>query len=305
MGVRVGMSRIIVLEGADASGKSTLAKKLVEALDGEYVKFSQPVKPPYEEYLRFLLNHDPAKTYILDRFMYGELVYGPIFRGAAGFSMLDLNYLEMVLMRFNHVVIHCQVSLDQNLKKLKERGDDLVKLHQVEDIRLRYQAVFKHALIEQFIYDWTEAHDENFIGVIRGSLMYQESRRSSFIDQLPQGAYVGTSSPRYVFVGDEKNPKLCSRPVFDSRSGRYLLSILLELGIAGQSALVNSLDKDHGQLTSYELNRLKSSRIICLGEKAFKRINYGAKARHPQYAKRFYGKLHRQLYLQELKEAIS
>jgi len=299
------MSRIIVLEGADASGKSTLAKKLVEAFNGEYVKFSQPVKPPYEEYLHFLLNHDQSKTYILDRFMYGELVYGPIFRGAAGFSMLDLNYLEMVLMRFNHIVIHCQVDLSHNLKKLSERGDDFVKLNQVEDIRLRYKAVFDHALIEQFIYDWTKTHDENFIGVIRGSLMYQESRRSSLIDQFPQGTYVGTSHPNYVFVGDEKNKRLKDRPVFDSTSGRYLLSVLIELGIAEQTALVNSLDKSHGRLTSYILNQLKAKRIICLGENAYSRISYGFKIRHPQYAKRFYGKNHRQLYLNEIKEAIS
>lgn len=298
------MSRIIVLEGADASGKSTLAKKLVEAFKGEYVKFSQPKRPPYDEYMDFLLKHEPTKTYVLDRFMYGEMVYGPLLRGAAGMTMLDLNYLEMVLMRFNHVVIHCNVELGQNLFKLKERGDEFIKLEQLKTIKNGYVKLFKQTLIEPHTYDWTEDDVESFIGKVRGDLMLQEARRSSLLDHLPVGSYVGTSAPRYLFIGDEKNRKLNDKPVFDSKPGRYLLAHLVQLKVADQSAMINSLDEEFGQLNAMHVNRMKARKIICLGEKSFQRIRYGIKVSHPQYAKRFYGKNHHQRYLNELKEAI-
>lgn len=151
---------LLLLEGIDKSGKSTLARKLVEEFGAEYVKFSQPKRPPYDEYSEFLANAVPSKIYVLDRFMHGELVYGPIYRGKSGLDTVQLLSLEKTAASVHgSAVIYCRVPSSQVKKKFLEDGEEFTQVKDIGRIIHAYDCVFEGTCLKVFRYDYTEDGD--------------------------------------------------------------------------------------------------------------------------------------------------
>ena len=83
------MARIVVFEGADSVGKTTLARAVAEDNGWRYMKMSSPTasKPAEQriEQKRCIelaldgLKHDDG--FVFDRSWLGEWVYAPLFRG--------------------------------------------------------------------------------------------------------------------------------------------------------------------------------------------------------------------------------
>lgn len=101
----------IILEGADQSGKSTLATRLSMLVGGGQVFHYSPPKGVTDfehEYTRFLDGATgPAgsgKT-IVDRCYLSEMVYGPMFRGASGVTPEVQAAIEERLRRERYVVV--------------------------------------------------------------------------------------------------------------------------------------------------------------------------------------------------------
>lgn len=72
---------LIIIEGPDSTGKTTLAKFLAEKLDFEYYHFSAPKskEEAKKDYFNFI-NKFSNKNVIVDRAFWGEFVYAPIWR---------------------------------------------------------------------------------------------------------------------------------------------------------------------------------------------------------------------------------
>lgn len=147
---------LILLEGCDKSGKSTLARKLVDEFGAEYVKFSQPKRLPYEEYAEFLAAAIPSKLYVLDRFMHGELVYGPIYRGKSGLDIVQLMALEKTASSVHGAaVIYCRVPSSQVKKKFIEDNEEFTQAKDIGRIIHAYDCVFEQTILKVFKYDYT------------------------------------------------------------------------------------------------------------------------------------------------------
>src|ERR1700675_809922 len=95
---------LAVIEGADKTGKTTLAKAIAKQLGYKYIHFSAPKGPPADEYIDFLLAL--KRPTVCDRFHLGELVYGPLLRGKAGLTPLQLATIERVMRLKQTIVIH-------------------------------------------------------------------------------------------------------------------------------------------------------------------------------------------------------
>lgn len=95
----------IILEGADQSGKSTLASRLAD-LTGMKVFHYEPPKGVTDfarEYLRFMEESD--RPMIVDRCYLSEMVYGPIFRGASGVTPEVKERVEASLSMCGYVMV--------------------------------------------------------------------------------------------------------------------------------------------------------------------------------------------------------
>jgi thymidylate kinase len=107
---------VIIIEGTNKSGKSTLAKHIIYSLiteiEFEVIKCSQPkiedgINYAYVQYNDILqkIEDNPDKNYIIDRFHFGSYVYGPIYRGMPDFGKTLFKKLERRLLNLPYIFI--------------------------------------------------------------------------------------------------------------------------------------------------------------------------------------------------------
>lgn len=119
---------IIILEGPEGAGKSTLAKQLSKQTGFEIVHRS---KPKDEEEKKQMLQHyidaiKQNKNMIWDRCWYSEMVYGPIMRDAAFITTQQMYELETLLAKTGALIIYCTDVPHLLWKRATERGEDYI-----------------------------------------------------------------------------------------------------------------------------------------------------------------------------------
>ena len=139
---------LIVLEGPDGAGKTTLAKALMA---GFYSKWSaRTFKVEHRGPLR--LNVDPVDEYTLpdydptdktnlvvcDRWHLSEAVYGPIYRGA---SRVDLAFHEKWLDDRGALKLYVTAPLQTLTARVSKRGDDYIEVGHLADITWRFTRI--------------------------------------------------------------------------------------------------------------------------------------------------------------------
>jgi len=130
---------MIIVEGPDNSGKSTLIKRLMEDFDLLYgpkfnipkivkkgnigaVKIKMAVHTHYNDIIE-LLKQSPRylKPYIFDRVYFSELVYGNVYRGGIAISLTGQVSLPILIKEANPLIIYCNPPVDLILQKYDER----------------------------------------------------------------------------------------------------------------------------------------------------------------------------------------
>jgi len=156
---------ILIIEGVDKNGKTTLANRLVQEYGAEYVKFGQPTKPPFQEYSEFIASVDPSKTYVLDRFFIGELVYGPIYRGKSGITLGQLKDLERVLLDkvAETVIVYCKTNIEQVRTNFEAEHEEFAKASDIAALRKKYHDILKKQVLPVYGFDYLKDMDHSGI----------------------------------------------------------------------------------------------------------------------------------------------
>lgn len=122
---------IIILEGPDGSGKTTLANKLSVTMNMPIIHNVAPKNEDdfngmYDMYMNIVLDNGHA---ILDRCWYSEIVYGEILRGESAIDLNEMLYLEeLISHQEGGMIIHCTDKLNMLWQRCQYRGEDLVTL---------------------------------------------------------------------------------------------------------------------------------------------------------------------------------
>lgn len=280
---------LIVIEGPDKTGKTTLAKAIADKWGFKYKHFSAPKGSPADEYIDFLLNlKEPT---VCDRFHLGELVYGPMFRGKAGITPLELVTIERVMRLKQTIIVHAVTNM-----KLANQRLDVSTEHEVVNKPQNLAAaegfakvvpltnagpVLKydgstldnlHAIIEKIrviIGTWSTRNSYTGIGTITGS--------------------------KLVFVGEAVNKNVTWRglPFDRGNSSQFLLDVFQAAGVPENAVYICNADK----LTHHEVEALIThgarTSFFSLGRKAdIKLQKLGIRDHyvlpHPQFIKRFH-----------------
>lgn len=137
---------IVIFEGPDGAGKSTLIQAVTdEHLAAGYLPESVQVwragpfpenSDAWTEYVAPLsvLGTSNEWLVLIDRWHLGELVYGPIFRGVSRLSHEQREWIEGYLKTMGAVMIHVTARHDELVRRLSERGDDMVQTEHLQPI---------------------------------------------------------------------------------------------------------------------------------------------------------------------------
>ena len=118
---------IIIIEGPDGSGKTTLANKIKDQTGYILLHRSHETDAGaaslFEEYAQVI---KAGKNCIMDRSWYSEMVYGPVMRDGSDISFHQMYELERLLAKNGALVIHCTAPEATLWKRCLKRGEDYV-----------------------------------------------------------------------------------------------------------------------------------------------------------------------------------
>lgn len=291
---------LIILEGVDGAGKTTLATNLFDQLQPHAptrVLHRGPMTGDWlEEYELDLEDYWPhcGEHIICDRWHVGELVYGPVLRGITKLTPGQRAHVEKFLMRRGAVLVHVTAPTSAVHRRLEERGDDLVSQSMIPDLFDGYYREFMESNMPVYSYITDGDNADDNCGPLLKVGALTEGRAHALHEFQ---TYVGAVDPSLLLLGETRlrhngELKYPDKAAFTPRSGtsgEFLLRSLPR-DVSFGCGIANALEEDIGLLWQ----RLGEPMIVALGKEAAREceraeLPYGA-VPHPQYVRRFHSK---------------
>lgn len=166
---------MIVIEGADNVGKTTLVNKLIER-DPALKVLKRPRSNASQDrsigqsYIQTLIPEDGdfvSHGYsVVDRLLASECIYGEMFRGGCRMTPREYLIIRQLLVGYHALIVHCDIPDEKIMESWGERHQlypvDPVKI--AREYRRRIESIFKVPVIK---HDWTlpdaDQHVEHLI----------------------------------------------------------------------------------------------------------------------------------------------
>lgn len=293
------MGRVVILEGPDGGGKTSLAKKLMKA-GFEYKHEGPP--PVGVDLLAFYLRKlweslKSNRNVVHDRLWLGERIYGPIARDTDRIGMEGQILFERIRKSKTVDQYICYpdytVSKTNYLIKIQESGDVLKSVDLWDKAYKGYEDWLTTSGKPGDRFNYSIHSHEKILEDILSS--------SRAMNCLPEGS-IGSPEAKFLFIGDKPNHLSIDVPFFATNgSSGYLNRALVMAGIKEEDlALSNAkspVDEEHS--LGLMLSRLpKLEHIFVMGAVAkewfYKSTNIKTAYKvscvpHPSYLKRFKG----------------
>lgn len=291
------MGRVVILEGPDGGGKTTLAREL-EKCGFTYVHTGPP-ENGYDSFgllretldnLNWALNH--TNDVVFDRLWLGERIYGPIARGRDLIGDEGQKLIMRIHSSKRILMLLCYpkfaVARTNYEKKIQEKDDYLKSRDRWDKVFLAYHNwAYKYATIGQ-MYDYTQ----DTIDDVFGALKYRTL-------DFPAGM-IGSPNANFLFIGDTPNHDTIDVPFFAYSGSSGYLNKAIELTDIKehQLALANALGPRGEQRESWRFTGTLPylTDVFLMGDKAQKWYTHmpesGLRVHHiphPSYLKRFKG----------------
>ena len=276
----------IILEGENKTGKSSLARLFHELTGWEVIKFSQPTKEPYIEYMEFLLERkEPA---ILDRFYLGEKVYGPLWRGKSDLNEWQTRMLEMTCMARMSLNIYCETNEKTIIKNFEKEKEELAKAEQIPDILSLFRKAVKDSRLDWNRFDYEKDGKYEKIREIFFLWFSRFKQNEQHIKMLQKTRAIGNPFAKNVIVGDVCNGDLelqkyshIIMPFAKGVSPDYLWQAIDK--IDKKRYLMTNVRKYHlhKHLSIQDVFIPTAQKIICLGNNAYNDVMEARKGMLP------------------------
>lgn len=300
------MAQVIVTEGPDGGGKTTLARWL-EKKHGFRYEHEGPLPSEgnlldyYGQKLHDYLNW--AGIVVMDRAWLGEMIYGPMARHTDRLGYYGMKLFQRVLASQNVSCFICLPPIEvchRNWKqKYEAKNDYLNNEAAFYDCYHRYEGLSVYPGHRVFDY---EVHQKEEV-----------LRRDGLV--FPDGV-IGSPTAKFLVVGEQVNSTSMDFPFFsDHGSGRYLNDALWAAGFKEEELMFTNVKTYQGRLRDLKevvlrLHNLET--IISLGTVAAALVqvalneclgctNLNIQLPHPSYFKRFHASRGKD-YVQQLRQ---
>lgn len=298
---------LIIVEGADGAGKSTLIAQLLDriaTLDPTAKIHTRhcvaPTEHPLTEYEAPLYDYRPGRDehIIYDRHFVGEWVYPKIFNRPTFADVASWRHITAFLASRGALLIHVAPPATELRRRIEQRGDDNITPKLTLDASQLFYDVLTltRPLTMMFHNGSTSPSVRDLVNEARG-LETEAVHLNDFT------TYVGPTKPAFLLLGDMRHHLRhdVTSPVaradlspafvpFPGTSGHYLLSHLPR-SIFTVCGFANACDVD--DITRL-VRRLDEPRVVTLGQHATATASVLGNSRwcrsapHPQFIRRFY-----------------
>lgn len=145
--------KIIIIEGVDKTGKSTLAKKVSEETGYPVVHLGVPPDKGYYRKLRRLINKGKEGV-IFDRFHWGDVAYHGITREKRALTPEEFTKIEGRLDELGAVVIYCHSGFNAIWRRFKEDKEELINPESIPIIQEQYRKIIALTPLRVMLHDF-------------------------------------------------------------------------------------------------------------------------------------------------------
>lgn len=284
----------IVLEGTDASGKTSLTEAVKQELNSRFpdspIELFHKGKPGeltrnwvLDDYVFSIERENLFKQICLsDRWHWGEITYAPKFRPSTnidGYGLLGQagwRWVELFMASRGIAQFWLYQPLEVIQRRLEVRGDDFVNTSDLSEILSQYHIARRASIGTAMLTPAADSLDAlPELARIIVDAAEEVSSMASPLEAFPQ--YIGVPKPKVLIVGERPNVKkkyghqtdLPFVPL-DGNSGEYLLTSLSD-SFWKEIGLVNIKGEKSGVIRSL-WNALGQPAIAALGDEAGKRL---------------------------------
>ncbi len=286
---------MIIVEGADGTGKTTLCKKLAKEMNLEYLKIPRHKNDDELNGFKFYLEKASSilTNTVVDRFHIGEMIYPRLYENdfRQPLLMWQQHAIERILNIRGAMLIYVNANYDFIEQNYNKRKDHFYLPNVIKECELFGINVFNSILFKK-TYITTHTNDITFIEFVDKYHKIIQDETS------PIRKYFGTGFVKHpiMIVGDCINKKYNTQYSFGASSGssEYLHQALDIAGCKNDYYITNSNkgnDNDVGDLLkeNFHINPIIR---IALGQNAHLTLDKaGLKHKtiqHPEYHKRFH-----------------
>jgi hypothetical protein len=145
---------VVVIEGIDKSGKSSLAAAVRGLTGWPVMKFGPPKNAGGAslEYFKALV--DNPGPFIADRFHLGESVYGPLYRGTERMHPVSAAAIEGILLGRGALLVLMEDSPDRVAERFTSLGEDFSKVADVSTILADFDREWRESRLAKIRATW-------------------------------------------------------------------------------------------------------------------------------------------------------
>ena len=119
---------IIIIEGPDGAGKTTLAEKISKQTKYPIRHRTKPANEEEKKLMmaQYLQDIKAGKNFIFDRCWYSEMAYGPVMRDNSVITYPQMYELEEALAKVGAIIIYCTGPKTSLWTRAIKRGEDYI-----------------------------------------------------------------------------------------------------------------------------------------------------------------------------------
>lgn len=178
---------MIIVEGTDGTGKTTLCKLLSEKLDYRIIKGSsfENAKLPQDQLFGWFTFVATKQNVIVDRFFPSNLTYAPLYKDYSMIDKKQTKFLESMI-RDKAIIIYLYADINTLKSRIRERGDDYVKEDRLEEISKKYEEVLINSSLDVISVDTSVYSTHEIMDIVMKSL-------NAKISNVPRGTFGSVS----------------------------------------------------------------------------------------------------------------